>query len=230
MLSGLGSTTIKPLTTTATTTGFALGLAPPAITSTATALSAAPVGLGGITEAKTPTTTSAGQPEVPPRDQPLPNELQQAVEEFKKYIKAQKQYSSDISRFSVKDLKSVIKTTDYQCFNRLTVCLFFGQVATDIDLVGKKLVEMENELKKNSAVAQQLKVDMAKGLQHMELAQRTFDTPNALQYDNNAPLNYFVELADGFERDMFSVRAQIENVDKYLKNLSNPATLTSNGK
>lgn len=97
-------------------------------------------------------------------------------------------------------------------------------------MVGKKLVEMENELKKNSTVAQQLKGDMAKSLQHMELAQRTFDTPNALQYDNNAPLNYFVDLADGFERDMFSMRAQIENVDKYLKNLSNPATLTSNGK
>lgn len=97
-------------------------------------------------------------------------------------------------------------------------------------MVSKKLVEMENVLEKNSKVTQQLKADMAKSLQHMELAQRTYDTPHALQYDNNAPLNYFLELADGFEKDMFSVRAQIENVDKYLKNLSSPATLTSNGK
>lgn len=104
------------------------------------------------------------------------------------------------------------------------------QVAQDIDVVSKKLVEMENELKKNQAIAHKLKYDMAKSLQHVELAQRTYDTPNGLQYDNNVPINYFIELADGYEREMSSVRAEIESVDKYLRNLNNPTLLSSDGK
>lgn len=150
-----------------------------------------------------------GKTELIPKEQPLPNELQQTVQNFKEFVKKQKTYSSDVARYSIKEFK---------------------KVESEIDLATNLLNEVEKQLQNNRSVAEKLKHDTAKVLQNVEIAQRTFDTPPGLQYDNTSPLNFFVELADTFERDMYALKLQIDNTDKYVKNLGKQNPLNSQGK
>lgn len=123
-------------------------------------------------------------------------------------IKKQKLYSSDIARCSIRDFK---------------------KVEQEIDLLNNTLNEVECQLQKNRYLAEKLKYDTAKNLQNVEMAQRTQDTPPGLQYENSAPLKFFLELADQFEREMQALKIQIEAADKYVKNHRNPDTLTPQG-
>ena len=66
-------------------------------------------------------------------------------------------------------------------------------------------------------------------LHHAEMAQRTHETPPGLQYDNVAPIEYFIELVAGFERDMQVFRQEIENTEKHILSLSQPMALTPQG-
>lgn len=149
-----------------------------------------------------------GKADIAPRDQPLPNEILQTVENFKNFVKQQKSYCSDVSRHSVKDIK---------------------KVEEDLDSANHLLNEVEKQLQQNRAIAEKLKFDTAKGLQHIEMAQRTFDTPPGLQYDNVAPIQFFMELVDNFEREMQILKLQIENTEKYIKSVGKPTSLTSQG-
>lgn len=190
---GLGGTTVTPTTTT-----------------NPNILSAPPVvGLGGQVSSQIKTgTTVTTQKEVAPKEQPLPNEILQTVEQFKEMVKKQKLYSSDIARCSIRDFK---------------------KVEQEIDLLNNTLSEVECQLQKNRYLAEKLKYDTAKNLQNIEMAQRTQDTPPGLQYENSAPLKFFLELADQFEKEMQALKIQIEAADKYVKNNRNPDTLTPQG-
>lgn len=165
------------------------------------------VGLGGIAPVQQKSATS-GKTELVPKEQTLPNELQQTVQSFKEFVKKQKSYSSDVARCSIKEFK---------------------KVESDIDSATNLLNEVEKQLQNNRAVAEKLKHDTANVLQNVEIAQRTFDTPPGLQYDNTSPLNFFMELADTFEKDMYALKLQIDNTDKYVKNLGKQTPLTSQG-
>lgn len=133
----------------------------------------------------------------------------QSVEEFKNHVKQQKAYCSEICRYSIKE---------------------FRNVEADIDTANGLISEVEKQLQYNRKIAEKLKYDTARGLQHVEMAQRTFDTPPGLQYDNHAPFQFFVELANSFEKEMQTLRMQIESTDKYLKYIGKPDGLTPQGK
>lgn len=198
---GFGTLTTKPLTSTIATS----------------AATAAPtLGLGGVATSIPITArlggvatsmTTAAKTEISSKDQPLPNEILQTVEAFKIFIKQQEQYCSDISKVSIKEFK---------------------KVKEDIDAVNNKLTTTEKQLQSNQVTAEKLKYNTAKGLQQIEMAQRTHDTPPGLQYDNNAPLLFFIELVDSFEKEMQQIKLQIETTDKYIRNLGAASPLTSN--
>ncbi|CAH1974070.1 unnamed protein product [Acanthoscelides obtectus] len=195
---GLGGT---PTSTSAGSTGlFGLGGTTTAAPSATTTPS---VGLGGVASAQTKIVTT--QKEVPPKEQPLPNEILQIVEEFKDMVKHQKAYSSDIARCSVRE---------------------FRKVEQEIDHLMTLLGDVESQLTKNRHLAEKLKYDTAKCLKNVEMAQRTQDTPPGLQYENTAPLKFFMELADQFEREMQVLKYQIESADNYVKNHRSPDALT----
>lgn len=128
---------------------------------------------------------------------------------FKEFVKKQKSFSSDVARCSIKEFK---------------------KVEHEIDLVNNLLNEVEKQLQNNRAIAEKLKYDTSNVLQHVEIAQRTLDTPPGLQYDNSTPFSFFMELADKFERNMHALKMQIDNTDKYIKNLGKQSPLTSQGK
>ncbi|KAF5304565.1 hypothetical protein FQA39_LY09616 [Lamprigera yunnana] len=198
-----GISTFKPTTTATTTTTSLLpnfGLA-----SQLTSGSPKSVGLGGV-NVKPIEPATVGQSEIAPKDQLLPNELMQTVEQFKKFVQEQKHFSSEIARFSIKDLK---------------------KVEGDIELINNCMHRVENELRKNKLMAEKLKLDTARDLQHVEMAQRTYLTPAGLQYENTAPFNYFIELSDNFEKDMQDLRMRIESIDKYMKGSTTQIPLSS---
>lgn len=106
----------------------------------------------------------------------------------------------------------------------------FKKVTAAIDQVGNFLNEAEKQLQNNRAVAERLKMDTARGLQNIEMAQRTMDTPPGLQYDNVMPMAFFRELIDHFEKELQNLKLQIEYTDKYMRNLEQPIPLNSQGK
>lgn len=166
------------------------------------------IGLGGIAPIQPKSITTSGKTELVPKEQMLPNELQQTVQNFKEFVKKQKSYSSDVARFSIKEFK---------------------KVESEIDSAGNLLNDVEKQLQNNRAVAEKLKHDTVKVLQNVEIAQRTYDTPPGLQYDNTSPLIFFTDLADTFEKEMYALKLQIDNTDKYVKNLGKQTPLSSQG-
>ena len=171
-----------------------------------TTTTSAPVGLGGIVSSIPKSVSDTA--EVAPRDQPLPNEIIQTVDAFNEFVKQQKHHSSDVSRFSVKEFKRITK---------------------DIDFLNKLLDDVEKQLQKNRGISEKLKHDTAEGLQHIEMALKTFDTPLGLQYENVAPLKFFIGLVDNFEKEMHTLKIQIENTDKYVRNMGKSVPLESKG-
>lgn len=61
------------------------------------------------------------------------------------------------------------------------------------------------------------------------MAQRTHDTPIGLQNDNLAPLEFFIGLVSKYESDVQDLRQEIDNTEKHVKSLSQPAALSPQG-
>lgn len=91
------------------------------------------------------------------------------------------------------------------------------------------LTTLAGSVQRDRSAADKLKQDTAKALQNAEIAQRTHDTPSGLQYENNAPLLFFMELADSFEHDLMLFRSQIETTEKHIQTMMTPKTLTPQG-
>lgn len=92
------------------------------------------------------------------------------------------------------------------------------------------LTTLAGSVQRDRSLADKLKHDTAKALQNAEIAQRTHDTPAGLQYENNAPLLFFMELAESFEQDLLLFRSQIESTEKHIHTMVTPKTLTPQGK
>ncbi|XP_017756673.1 PREDICTED: nucleoporin p58/p45-like isoform X3 [Eufriesea mexicana] len=134
-----------------------------------------------------------------------PPELLQTVEKFKEFVKEQKVLSSDIARGSARPL---------------------NRCAEDTASLMELLTTLAGSVQRDRSAADKLKQDTAKALQNAEIAQRTHDTPAGLQYENNAPLLFFMELADNFEHDLMLFRSQIETTEKHIQTMMTPKTLT----
>ncbi|XP_066999709.2 nuclear pore complex protein Nup58 isoform X2 [Anabrus simplex] len=183
---------------TATTTG-------PVTTTTTTS-----VGLGGIDPSHSKTgptgslTTRTDNKAV--KENQIPNEIVQTIDNFKNFVKGQKNLSTEIARGSAKPLH---------------------KVQEDTEQLKQLLTSLSNAMQKSFTLAVKLKADTAKCLHNAEMAQRTHDTPPGLQYDNTAPLQYFQELVAGFEHDMQILSQEIENTEKHIKLVIQPVPVTS---
>lgn len=91
------------------------------------------------------------------------------------------------------------------------------------------LTTLGGAVQRDRCAVDKLKQDTAKVLQSAEIAQRTHDTPPGLQYENNAPLLFFMELADNFEHDLMLFKSQIETTEKHIQTMMTPRTLTPQG-
>ncbi|XP_029659570.1 nuclear pore complex protein Nup58-like isoform X2 [Formica exsecta] len=135
----------------------------------------------------------------------LPNELMQTIDKFKDFVKMQKGLSSDIARGSARPL---------------------NRCAEDTASLMEILSTLSGSVQRDCSSTVKLKQDTAKALQNCEIAQRTHDTPPGLQYENNAPLQFFMELVESFEHDLMLFRSQIETTEKHIQAMMAPRTLT----
>lgn len=127
---------------------------------------------------------------------------------FRDFVKTQKVLSSDIARGSARPL---------------------NRCAEDTASLMEILSTLSGSVQRDRSFADKLKQDTAKALQNAEIAQRTHDTPPGLQYENNAPLQFFMELAENFEHDLMLFRSQIETTEKHIQAMMAPRTLTPQG-
>ena len=123
-------------------------------------------------------------------------------------MKSQKSLSSDIARGSSRPL---------------------NRCAEDTASLMEILTTLAGNVQRDRLLADKLKQDTAKALQNAEIAQRTHDIPAGLQYENNAPLLFFMELADNFEHDLMLFKNQIEVTEKHIQTMMTPKTLTPQG-
>jgi nucleoporin p58/p45 len=91
------------------------------------------------------------------------------------------------------------------------------------------LTTLAGSVQRDRSLADKLKQDTAKALQNAEIAQRTHDTPTGLQYENNTPLLFFMELSENFEHDLMLFKSQIEATEKHIQTMMSPKTLTPQG-
>ncbi|KAJ8679663.1 hypothetical protein QAD02_015450 [Eretmocerus hayati] len=203
---GLATTSTAPPLFGATSTGL-FGAKPTTTTAAPTVVTTSTSkGLGGLDVSVTNKGLAQGTTSpTASKENLLPNELMQTIDSFKEFVKTQKVLSSDIARGSARPL---------------------NRCAEDTASLMEILTTLAGSLQRDRSLTDKLKQDTAKALQNAEIAQRTHDTPAGLQYENNAPLLFFMELSENFEQDLMLFKSQIESTEKHIQTMMSPKTLT----
>ncbi|GAB0088177.1 Nuclear pore complex protein Nup58 [Sergentomyia squamirostris] len=162
------------------------------------------IGLGGIDIATQPKTTE-GTDATKIKEAQLPNEIVASVKALEDHIKDQRK-SSDIARNFDQKLK---------------------KVDGEIETIRRNLSEISNHVMKNYSAIKQLKSETNEAIQNAEMAQRTHETPNGLQFENTAPLKYFLDIIQKYENEMIVFRNQVELTEKHMYSLITPQNLTA---
>ncbi|ALC46951.1 Nup58 [Drosophila busckii] len=164
------------------------------------------VGLGGIdVTAMQPKLGDNKQDGIKIKETQVPDEIVKTVDALKTYIKQQKTISSDIGRTSTSKLSNV------------------SHEITNLRWV---LQNVANSVDANHQQIKQIRSETAKAIQSLEMAQRTQDTPAALQFENNAPFQYFQCLVAKYEEDLISFRQQITLTERHMHALANPQNIS----
>ncbi|KAL0273282.1 UNVERIFIED_CONTAM: hypothetical protein PYX00_005992 [Menopon gallinae] len=197
------STTFRfttPATTTTATTGLTLG-------GTTDASKVGTPGLGGVDKSQLNQGLSGGGTIEPKqvKDNVLPDQILQTLNDFQNFTKQQKSISVEISHGSSKPLK---------------------KVQEDTDVMESLLAMITSGLTRNALAVDKLKTETAQGLHQAEMAQRNHETPPGLDYDSTAPAEYFNDLVTKFETDTMRLRVQIEASEKHLRSLTQSNTIS----
>lgn len=215
-----GSTTTTPAagltfgggTTTAPASGLTFGAAttiakPLGTIPTTTTTAPAKIGLGGIdVNAAQPKATEGKTDSSKVKELQLPQEIIATVDTLKAHFKQQKTLSSDIVRASTTKLYNI---------------------SSELNKLNWSLTEIHNNVEANYAAIKQLRGETTKAIQEAEIAQRTHDTLSGLQFENTAPLFYFMDLVRKFEAEMQNLNQQVEITEKHMNSLANPQSFTA---
>lgn len=140
------------------------------------------------------------------KENQLPQEIIVTVDSLKAYTNQQKTISSDIVRTSSRKITNT---------------------NTELDTLNWSLADIHSNVETNFIAIKQLRVETNKARQEAEIAQRTQETPSGLQFENTAPLHYFMDLVKKFESDMLTIRKQLELTETHIRSLTNPQTFTA---
>lgn len=194
-----------PLTVNKTTIG-GFGLTT-TTTTTSTVSTAQKIGLGGIDVNATQPKAVEGQTDSSKvKENQLPQEIISTVDSLKAHIKQQKATSSDIVRASSRKISNV---------------------TSELNTLHWSLADIHSHVEANHVAIKQLRAETTKAIQEAEIAQRTHETLSGLQFENTAPLHYFMDLVRKFESDMLTIRKQLELTETHIRSLTSPQTFTA---
>ncbi|XP_005183541.1 nuclear pore complex protein Nup58 [Musca domestica] len=201
----------KPATTTSASLNFGTnttttlgggGLFGKPATTAATATAPTPfVGLGGIDVSSNKPKPGESKQDIKVKETQVPDEIARTVDSLKTYIKTQKTLSSDIGRTSTSKLTNV---------------------SSEIMNLQWALQEIANSVEANYNQIKLLRKETSKTIQSVEMAQRTQDTPVGLQFENDAPFQFFQNLVAKYEHDLINFREQIALTERHMHSLTNP--------
>lgn len=140
------------------------------------------------------------------KESQVPQEIVLLADNLKSHIKQQKEISSDIAKSSTRKL--------------------FG-VQNEIQNLSYSLSDISNLIDNNYAAVKSLRAETAEAIQYADMAQRTHDTHANLQYENTAPIQYFMNLVQKYENEIIKLRGQVELTEKHMKSLTNPQKLSA---
>lgn len=89
------------------------------------------------------------------------------------------------------------------------------------------LTEVSNCVETNYATIKLLRDDTAVAIRQAEMAKRTHEIQPGLQFENTAPLQFFMDLVQKFEWDMITFRNQVEMTEKHMRSLANPQSFSA---
>ncbi|KAM9774809.1 nucleoporin p58/p45 isoform X1 [Syngnathus typhle] len=188
------------------------GLTLGSLLGTSTAAPAAPapsIGLGGVDfSASSKSDASSGanpQDSKALKDENLPPVICQDVENFRKFVKEQKQVQEDIGRMSSKAI---------------------AKVQDDIKTLRQLLSVSASGLQRQALAIDKLKLETAQELKNADIALHTQKTPPGLQHENTAPSDYFRCLVEQFEVQLQQYRQQIEELENHLTTQSSGFHIT----
>ncbi|EDX12318.1 nuclear pore complex protein Nup58 [Drosophila simulans] len=164
------------------------------------------VGLGGIDVTATqPKLGDNKQDGIKIKETQVPDEIIKTVDGLKAYIKQQKTISSDIGRTSTSK---------------------FTNVSHEITNLKWALQNMATLVEGSNQQIRLMRQETVKAIQSLEMAQRTQDTPAGLQFENNAPFQYFQCLVAKYEQDLIAFRQQIALTERHMHAISNPQSIS----
>lgn len=140
------------------------------------------------------------------KENQLPQEIIFTVDALKAYTNQQKTLSSDIVRTSSRKIRNI---------------------NSELNALNWSLADIHANVEANFIGIKQLRNETNKSRQEAEIAQRTQETPAGLQFENVAPLHYFMELVQKFENDMLTIRKQLELTETHIRSLTNPQAFTA---
>lgn len=140
------------------------------------------------------------------KENQLPQEIIATVDSLKSYTNQQKTISSDIVRASLRKITNI---------------------NGELETLSWALADIHSNVETNFLAIKQLRSETNKARQEAEIAQRTHETPAGLQFENTAPLYYFMDLVRKFESDMLTIRKQLELTETHIRSLTNPQTFTA---
>lgn len=163
-------------------------------------------GLGGVDiNAAQPKTIEGQTDSSKVKENQLPQEIIATVDSLKAYTHQQKTISSDIVRASSRKITNI---------------------NSELEKLNWALAEIHSNVENNFLAIKQLRTETNKARQEAEIAQRTQETPSGLQFENTAPLYYFMDLLRKFESDMLTIRRQLELTETHIRSLTNPQPFT----
>lgn len=207
------STSAPPITSTASSGLISgnnppLGIVPLPLNTTQTTTQMNPdtkTGLGGFDINTSQTKKGDGSSDTTKtKDSQVPNEILITIEQLKNYIKQQKSESSDIARSQSRKLT----------------------IQNEIQTITLNIQDISNTLDNFKATAKILRNDTSRLIRHVELAQRTYEIPAGLQFENSAPLQFFMEMTHKNENELLTLKNLITTVENHMHTLSSPQHLS----
>ncbi len=129
----------------------------------------------------------------------MPPEILATVEELRQYIDAQKKARDEILKFSSANIH---------------------KVGDDVSAIHARLLSINQGMSGAAADVKRLKDDVMADLRNVEVGQKTKEIPAGLQYENTAPVVFFMGLIQKFERLVGEYDEQAKVLEKHLASSS----------